>query len=114
MASRTVQLASLPVLLMSGIATAWAGRGDFDPNYGEGGGVSILEDSVLLALPNDQHVIGAATDQGVGVRIVDAAGKSVQAFGEGGVVIVDSSDAARAFWPEAAAVALNGDMNLLG
>jgi uncharacterized delta-60 repeat protein len=106
--------AALPGLLLLVSTAAWASRGDIDPNYGEDGGVSILDDSVLLALPNDRLVIAAATGQGFGVRMVDAAGKSVAAFGEGGVVIVDSSDAARAFWPEVATVALNGDMIFLG
>ncbi len=113
MASRVARFASFPVLLLLANANAWAGRGDIDPNYGEGGGVSIVN-SILLALPGDRLVMGAPTDQGFGVRMVDAAGKNVPAFGEGGVVVVDSSDWARTFWPEAAAFAPNGDMIFLG
>jgi hypothetical protein len=116
MASRTFQLASLPVLLMLGTA-AWAGRGDIDPNYGEGGRVATSSPRVLLALPDDRLVIAdadAATEEGFRVRMVDATGQNVPSFGDGGVVVIDSLAAERTFSPEAAALAPNGDMIFAG
>lgn len=100
-------------LTLLGIATAWAGRGDIDPNYGEGGRLAIGE-SALLALPGDRLVIGVRTGEGFRVRMVDATGRNFPAFGEGGVVRIDSSAAARTFQPEAAAFAPNGDMIFVG
>ena len=105
--------ASLGLTLL-GIASAWAGRGDIDPNYGEGGRVSIAP-SVLLALPGDRLVIAdAATEEGFRVRMVDATGRNVPAFGEGGVVRIESSDVAGTFVPETVALAPNGDMIFVG
>jgi len=96
-------------LMLLCAAPAWAGRGDIDPNYGEGGRLSIAP-SARLALPGDRLVIGERTDEGFRVRMVDATGQNVPAFGDGGVVLIDSSDVARSLWPEAAALAPNGDM----
>jgi uncharacterized delta-60 repeat protein/MYXO-CTERM domain-containing protein len=109
MASRITQIASLPVLLFLSTAAAWAGRGDIDPNYGEGGRVSAAN-AVLLALPGDQLVIGEATDEGFRVRMVDAAGQNVPTFGESGVVLIS----ARPFHSDYAALAPNGDIIFMG
>ena len=102
------------LLLLLGSATAWAGRGDVDPNYGDGGQLVTIGPSVLLALPGDRLVVGEATGEGFRVRMVDATGRNVPAFGEGGVVLIDSSSAARTFVPEGAALAPNGDMIFVG
>ena len=107
------RIASLPGLLLLVTAAAWAGRGDVDPNYGEGGRLQIPP-SVLLALPGGRLVVGEGTGEGFRVRMVDATGRNVPAFGEGGVVLIDSSAAARTFLPETAALAANGDMIFLG
>ena len=96
-----------------GATPAWAGRGDVDPNYGEGGGLPI-GNSVLLALPDDRLALGEWTGAGFRVRMVDAAGQNDPAFGDGGVVLIDSSDAARTFRPDTAALAPNGDMVFVG
>jgi len=45
---------AIHALMLLGAATAWAGRGDVDPNYGEGGKVSA---GTLLALPGDRLAI---------------------------------------------------------
>jgi uncharacterized delta-60 repeat protein len=111
MANRIFRIASLPGLLLLGSAAAWAGRGDIDPNYGEGGRVSVAS-SALLALPGDRLVIAdAATGEGIRVRMVDATGQNVAAFGDGGVVLIHPS---AAFSPDAAALAPNGDMIFMG
>ena len=47
---------AIHALMLLGAATAWAGRGDVDPNYGEGDRLAIAP-SVLLALPGDRLVI---------------------------------------------------------
>jgi uncharacterized delta-60 repeat protein len=95
------------------IATAWAGRGDIDPNYGASGGLTVGS-STVLALPGDRLVIGEKTEWGFRVRMVDAAGQYDPDFGEGGVVLIDSSDTAGVFQPEAAAFAPNGDLIFVG
>ena len=46
--------------------------------------------------------------------MVDATGRNVPAFGDGGVVLIDSLAAARTFLPEAAALGPNGDMIFVG
>jgi uncharacterized delta-60 repeat protein len=105
---------AIHALMLLGAATAWAGRGDVDPNYGEGGHVSAVS-AALLALPGDRLVIAdAATEDGLRVRMVDATGRNVLDFGERGVVRIASSAAAETFWPEAAALAQNGDMIFVG
>jgi MYXO-CTERM domain-containing protein len=113
MASRIARIASLPALLLLGTTAAWAGRGDIDPNYGEGGQL-VIGPSVPLVLPGDRLVIAEGTDQGFRIRMVDAAGRSVPTFGIDGVVVIDSSAAALAFRPMAAALAPNGDMIFVG
>lgn len=101
-------------LMLLGSTPAWAGRGDVDPDYGDGGRVSSPS-GVVLALPGDRLVIAdAATDQGFRIRMVDATGHNVPEFGDGGVVQFDSLAAARAFVPEAAALAPNGDLIFTG
>jgi uncharacterized delta-60 repeat protein len=107
--------ASLGLALL-GIATAWAGRGDIDPNYGEGGRLAIGPAVLvaLLALPDDRLVVAEGTGEDFRVRMVDAAGQNVPAFGDGGVALIDSSVAVRTFLPEAAALASNGDIIFLG
>ena len=110
MASRVARIASLPGLLLLGTAAAWAGRGDLDPNYGEGGRASTIP-GVMRALPGDRLVIAdAATEEGSRIRMVDAAGKNVPDFGDGGVALIPSPASAGTFQPEAAALAPNGDM----
>src|SRR5688572_12980255 len=102
---------AIQALMLLGAATAWAGRGDVDPNDGEGGRLSATE-GALLALPGDRLVIAdAATEEGLRVRMVDATGRNVPAFGDGGVVLMHPS---AAFWPDAAALAPNGDMIFMG
>ncbi len=114
MASLITRFIATLSLLLLGAAPAWAGRGDVDPNYGEGGRLTIPQD-VVLALPGDRLVIAdGGTGEGFRVRMVDAAGQNVPHFGEGGVVVIDSSDAVRTFSPEAAALAPNGDMIFAG
>ncbi|MGH6892294.1 MAG: hypothetical protein ACREEP_08575, partial [Dongiaceae bacterium] len=114
MNSRIARIASLPGFLLLVNAAAWAGRGDVDPNYGEGGRLATNSPRALLALPEDRLVIGEAAGEGLRVRMVDATGQKVTAFGEGGIVLMDSSAAARTFLPEAAALAPNGDMVFVG
>ena len=102
MASRIARIASLPVLLLLSTAAAWAGRGDIDPSYGEGGIVSATNGAVL-ALPGDRLVILEVTGEGLRVRMVDATGRSVPTFGEGGAVsipTVDHSGPRPPPWPE--------------
>ncbi len=106
-------MVAIHALMLLGAATAWAGRGDIDPNYGEGGRLPISP-SATLALPGDRLLITEAIDAGLRVRMVDAAGHDVPTFGEGGVVEIDSSEAAWPFWPDFAAHAPNGDMILAG
>jgi uncharacterized delta-60 repeat protein len=113
MASLLARIASLTGLVLLFDAAAWAGRGDIDPNYGEGGRL-VIGPSVPLALPDDRFVTGEAVLEGFRVRVVDAIGQKVAAFGEDGVVLIDSSTAARTFLPEAAALAPNGDMIFVG
>ena len=97
-------------LMLLGVATAWAGRGDVDPNYGEGGRLQIPP-AVLLALPGDRLVIAdGGTGEGFRVRMVDATGQNVLSFGDGGIVLIDSET----FLPEAAALGPNGDMIFAG
>ena len=106
-------IATLSFLLL-GAAPAWAGRGDIDPNYGEGGRLAAPL-GVQLVLPGDRLVIAdGGTGEGFRIRMVDAAGRNVPAFGDGGVALIDSSAAARTFLPEAAALAPNGDMIFVG
>ena len=91
MVSRIARFASVSGLLLLVNTASWAGRGDIDPNYGEGGGLAVPP-GVLLALPGDRLVIAdAATEEGLRVRMVDATGRNVADFGEGGVVRIDSS-----------------------
>jgi hypothetical protein len=60
---RTLAAVALSLL---GIAPAWAGRGDLDPYYGEGGRVSAIPE-VMLALSGDRLAIAeAATEAGFG------------------------------------------------
>jgi uncharacterized delta-60 repeat protein len=111
---QVVRIIAIHALMLLGTATAWAGRGDVDPNYGDGGRVSIPP-SVLLALPGDRLVIAdSGTTAGFRVRMVDATGRNVPTFGDGGVVVIASAAGARTFSPEAAALAPNGDMIFLG
>lgn len=114
MANQIARIVSLPGLLLLVSTASWAGRGDIDPNYGEGGRVSAVS-AVLLALPGDRLVIAdAATEEGLRVRMVDATGQNVLDFGTRGVVRIAHSAAAASFWPEAAALAQNGDMIFAG
>ena len=53
---------TIHALMLLGAATAWAGRGDIDPNYGEGGRLATVGPSVLLALPGDRLVIADARE----------------------------------------------------
>lgn len=76
--------------------------------------MATIGPSVLLALPGDRLVVGEATGEGFRVRMVDATGRNVPAFGEAGVVLIYSSSAARTFLPEGAALAPNGDMIFVG
>jgi hypothetical protein len=71
---------------------------------------------VLLALPGDRLVIAdRGTGEGFRVRLVDATGRNVPSFGDDGVVLIDSSPAARTFQPDnTAALAPNGDMIFVG
>ena len=101
-------------LMLLGAATAWAGRGDVDPNYGEGGQLAAPP-GVMLALPGDRLMIAdGGSGEGFRVRMVDAAGQNVPTFGEGGIVVIDSSDAARTFRPDTAAFAPDGDLIFVG
>ena len=105
---------AIHALMLLGAATAWAGRGDVDPNYGEGGRLQIPP-GVLLALPGDRLVIAdVGTGEGLRVRMVDATGQNVPSFGDGGNVLIDSLAAERTFRPEAAALGPNGDMIFMG
>ena len=74
MANRVARIASLPGLLLLVNAAAWAGRGDVDPNYGDGGRVS-RPNGTVLALPGDRLVILEVTGEGLRVRMVDATGQ---------------------------------------
>lgn len=117
MGIRIVRIASLPALLLFFSAEAWPARGDIDPNYGEGGQLVTIQPSVLLALPGDWLAVGQGTDgsgDGFRIRMIDATGRRVPTFGQNGVALIDSSAAARTFWPEAAALAPNGDMIFMG
>jgi len=100
---------AIHALMLLGAATAWASRGDVDPNYGEGGRVSAPNGAVL-ALPGDRLVILEVTGEGLSVRMVDATGRSVPTFGEGGAVSIPTVG----FWPQAGALAPNGDMIFAG
>ena len=113
MTSRIARIGSIPGLLLLVSTAAWAGRGDIDPNYGEGGRLVTLA-GVMLALPGDRLVFGEHTDEGFRIRMVDEAGQNVPEFGEGGIVLINSSVAARIFQPESAALAPNGDMIFVG
>jgi len=114
LASCVRRLAASLGLTLFCIATAWAGRGDIDPNYGEGGRVATEWPRVLLALPDDRLMIAEPTGEGLRIRIVDAAGQNDPTFGDGGVALIDSSAAARTFQPGTAAFAPNGDMIFVG
>jgi hypothetical protein len=108
------RLAACIGLTLLGGAPAWAGRGDIDSNYGDGGHVSAAS-AVAAALPGDRLVIAdAATEAGFRVRMVDAAGRNVSTFGEGGGVLFDTSAAAQTVVPEAIALAPNGDLIFTG
>ena len=101
---------AIHALMLLGAATAWAGRGDVDPNYGEGGKVSA---GTLLALPGDRLAIANAGEEGPRIRMVDATGQVVPDFGEGGSVLINSP-ALGTFEQAAAALAPNGDMIFMG
>ena len=69
----------------------------------------------MLALPGDRLMIAdGGSGEGFRVRMVDAAGQNVPTFGDGGVVLIDSSAAARTFRPDTAAFGPNGDMIFVG
>ncbi len=106
-------IAAIHGLMLVGAATAWAGRGDFDPHYGHGGQLSVGP-SVFLGLPDDRLIVGEFTGEGFRIRMVDSVGRNVPEFGDGGAVLIDSSAAARKFQPQAAALATNGEMIFLG
>ena len=106
-------MVAVHALMLLGATPAWAGRGDIDPNYGEGGRLAIGCCAPVLALPDDRLVIGEPTAEGFRVRMVDANGQNVADFGDGGVVLINSS-AALAFQPESAILAPNGDMIFAG
>src|SRR5262245_35235501 len=108
MANRIIGFFATSSLILLGASSTWAGRGDIDPNYGHGSQLEI-QAGVLLALPGDRLVIAdGSTGEGFRVRMVDATGQSIPSFGNSGVVLLDSSDTARTFQPEAAALAPNG------
>ena len=114
MANHIARIASLPWLLLLVNTAAWAGRGDIDPNYGEGGQLAAPP-GARLVLPGDRLVIAdGGTGEGFRVRMVDAAGRNVPSFGASGVVVIDSLAAERGFSPDAAALAPNGDMIFAG
>ena len=70
-------------LMLLGAATAWAGRGDVDPNYGKGGALAIGAD-VLIGLPNDRlAIIGGGS-----VSVADSNGRAVSSFGDDGQAVV--------------------------
>lgn len=113
MVSRIARIAFLPVVLLLGTTTAWAARGDIDPNYGVGGALQVSP-SVLLALPGDRLLIAnGGTPDGLIVRVVDATGRNVPSFGDGGVATIGGT-AATSFLPGAVALAPNGDLIFAG
>ena len=109
LASCVRRLAASIGLTLLCIATAWAGRGDIDPNYGEGGRLAIVA-GAQLALPGDRLAIADVGEEGFHLPMVDATGQNVSAFGDDGDVSIGSLS----FYPHVAALAPNGDMIFMG
>jgi uncharacterized delta-60 repeat protein len=118
MASQITRLIATLSLLLLGAAPAWAGRGDIDPNYGEGGRLagSCCYGVFEFPLTGDRLLISHENGGNLGVylRMVDATGQPVPSFGDSGVLVIDSSARALTFQALAAALAPNGDIVFVG
>jgi hypothetical protein len=70
-------------LMLLGAATAWAGRGDVDPNYGAGGALEVGT-YVVIGLPDDRLAILGQNS----VSVADSNGRAVNSFGDHGQVVI--------------------------
>jgi hypothetical protein len=70
-------------LMLLGAATAWAGRGDVDPNYGAGGALEV-GNYVVIGLPDDRLAILGQNS----VSMADSNGRAVNSFGDHGQVVI--------------------------
>jgi hypothetical protein len=114
MASHIARIASLPCLLLLANAAAWAGRGDIDPNYGEGGQFSAGSGTVLSL--QDSRLLIDVTDSADAfkVRVVDARGRDDPNFGNGGYALITTPPATPQFLPDAVALGPDGEVYVAG
>lgn len=105
--------ASLGMTLL-GIATAWAGQGDIDPDYGIGGSRE-RGPGVLLTLPDDRlMVVDGESESEIKVRVIDGNGRDDPTFGDGGVVTIPAPAATPLFVPSSAALGPKGELLIEG
>jgi hypothetical protein len=109
MASRIARTASLPALLLLGTTAAWAGRGDIDPNYGEGGALAI-NNYVVISLPDDRLAILGQSS----VSVADSSGRAVDSFGDHGNVSIPLPAGMARFESYAGAAGADGQVLIYG
>jgi len=108
-AGRIARVATLPCLLLLGSASAWAGRGDIDPNYGEGGALAI-GNYVVISLPDDRlAILGQNT-----VSVADSNGRAVSSFGDHGQVVIPLPAGVARFEAYAGAAGPDGQVLIYG
>jgi uncharacterized delta-60 repeat protein len=111
---QVARMVAFSALMLLGAATAQAGRGDVDPNYGMGGKVE-LGSGGLLKLPDDRLIIVEPANEGeFKVRVVDGDGRDDPTFGDGGYVTISTPAATPSFLPDAAALGPNGEFLIEG
>lgn len=92
-----------------GSTPAWAGPGDIDPNYGAGGALKIGAES-FASLPGNRLAIFG----GGGVRMVDASGQVVSAYGVDGQAAIPAPADTPYFFPWGAAPGADGRLLVYG
>jgi hypothetical protein len=114
MFKQAARLIVIHVLMLLGAATAWAGRGDVDPNYGEGGQLAPGPGNVLT-LPDGRLLIDTTdTGDAFKVRLVDAYGHDDQAFGASGHASIPTPVSAPWFFPVFATLGPDGEIYVEG
>ena len=109
MKSQITRFVATLSLMLLGATSAWAGRGDIDPNYGESGALAI-EGYLLIGLPSDRLAIF----EGSSVRLVDSNGRAVSSFGDSGQAVVQIPAGMARFEASGAAAGADGRLVVYG